>query len=358
MQENQHYAFQIQLSKEFLIWTHSHRLIDNVSLDGDSWEDLEPFNFAGRFGTQFTSVDQIQNFHKAFNNLLARKSIDYKHKPSLLYFILFFDQDTEQQSIERNNSNRMKDYANFLSDLYIQGINDIKRMSKKNDYTAVHDPYTKELFFAKNHLVDSMEMEDLIVYVPDKKHSDDIVKYLRITIGKHEAYVPKEMRLSLLSSTVIKNTLGETIQTLDFPFSIHYQLLKYTVNTMMKELKKGDEEFYNLFQDEEISVEEELRKRYKPYKKHKISNVRPLSKLGIVITDYISENRVLKTKTDIADFLWEYFALFKAYELPKVSVLPTSYSELRNFYIQNGITKESVRLIMKNAHIIFPLENH
>lgn len=74
-------------------------------------------------------------------------------------------------------------------------------------------------------------------------------------------------------------------------------------------------------------------------------------KIGTIVTEYLSTNKLLKTKVAIADFLFEYFALFKAFELPKkpTSPSPEDYTDLPYYYIQHGITKESVRLMMKDA---------
>lgn len=354
----QYYSMVLQLQKSFMMYIHAHRLtaqIKGLAMEDSfyhsmwaSHNEVIDFRFGGLHGTQFHSVDDVTDFSKAFENLLTRKRIDFKHRNPLLYILAFFFQDIEQQSIQKNNANRLKDYADFLSDLYMNGVYHMDKMDKKKEYVKIKDPYTLEYFFAKKHLVQSMELDDLVEYYPYEKDADDIIKYLRINIGDWVMYVPKEMVPSITSSFKLKLSHGETVQSLDFPVQFKYELLKYTVGTMMKEHKNANTSFYKLFQGpEDING---LKSHYKSYKKHKLSNVRALSRIGIIVTDYLIDNKILKTKTDIADFLWEYFSLFKAFELPKNTSLPDQYSELSSFYMQKGITNESIRLMMKEAH--------
>jgi hypothetical protein len=139
MEKDQHYSFQIYLTKDFLKKAHSHPLITEIKgidsqLYDRMWQNTaedNSFYFGGKDGIQFTSVEQLQDFNKAFDRLLERKSISNSHKPSLLYFILFLERDFEKQSIERNTQNRLKDYSNFISDLYINGENHIQQMTKR-----------------------------------------------------------------------------------------------------------------------------------------------------------------------------------------------------------------------------------
>lgn len=354
MQNDQHYSFNIKLSQDFLKKTHAHPIIAEMDFGGfydEMWKNIEesvPFNFGGKYTTQFISAEEIKDFSMAFDRLLERKSISEAYKPSLLYFILFLGQDFEKQSIDRNKQNRLKDYANFLSDLFINGIYHFQQMSKKKDYTMVHDPYTQEYFFAKKHLVESMDPEDLFEFVPDEKDKADIIKYLRVTIGTQEMYVPEEIIPAIIGTSSLKSIHGETMNSLNFPRQFKYELFNYTVKTMMDEHKTENTEFYRVFAAPELDMKT-LKSIYKAYQKDKLSNVIALTRIGLVISDFLTENKLLKSKTAIADFLWEYFALFKAYEYPKLPTPPKEYSELPNFYMQNRITKESIRLMMKGA---------
>jgi hypothetical protein len=191
-----------------------------------------------------------------------------------------------------------------------------------------------------------MELNDLIEYFPEEKNREDVIRYLRISIGHHEIYVPKEMIPKIVSSSTLKSMDGEVIPSLDFPPQFKYQLLKYTVEIMMKEHEKAQTALFKLFQAANLDVRA-LKGLYKSYKKHKLSNVQALARIGVVVTDYLKVNRLLKSKTEIADFLWEYFALFKAYDVQKPKSPLLGYSELPSFYNKNRVTAEYVRALMK-----------
>lgn len=189
MSTTQHYSFIINLSKNFLKKTHAHPLIAEIKgMDEDfydlMWEstnDLVEFRFGGTSGTQFTSPNQIKQFITAFNALLVKKTIDQKHRNSLLYLVLFLNDETEKQSMQRNHSNKLKDYADFLTNIFINCMNHLEYMSKKKDYRLCYDKSAKEFFFAKIHLIESLG-EDLPNYVPELKNENDIVRYLRIDV--------------------------------------------------------------------------------------------------------------------------------------------------------------------------------
>lgn len=350
----QYWSFELTLTKEFLKRTHAHKLLTPIkdadeSLHDQMWTntpDITSFRFGGLYGTQFTTVDQVSEFNAAFNDLLERKNIPKRHKDPLLYLASFAEQDFELQSIERNTINRLKDYADFITDLYSAGSRHFERMTNHKEYVMLQDPFTLEYFFAKKTLVDHMSLSEIAEYLPDAKNADDIIRYIRIKIGLNEIYVPKDLNPALHSLSQLRSTSGEKIDSIKFPRQFKDVLLKFTVADMMEDHKRSNTKFYQLFQEEELDMVE-LKKLYKSNRKHKFRNVRVLCRIGTIVGDYLKTEKLAKFKKDIADFLWEYFMLIRLYEVP--TKLPERYSDLKKFYIKNDITAESIRLMMKDA---------
>jgi hypothetical protein len=347
----------LKLSKDFLKKAHSHPLISEIPDINEKqyskmWrrtKKIVKFNFGGRQGTQFTSKEQMESFKKAFNTLLTEKRIDLKHADSLLYLILFIDKESESQSLANNQYNRLMDYADFVINLFTIGIKHVEDMSKKKDYGLCFDEATREFFFAKTSLIDSLG-DDLVDYVPNPKNANEIVRYLRVDVCGHELYIPEELSLAINNVKPFKSVFGEQVHGLTLPAQFKHQFFKEMLASMMNEHKQANTDFYKLFEAPKIDVNE-FKKFYKASRKYKFKNAEALIKVGTVVSDYILSHNLLKNKVQIAEFLWEYFSLFKAYQLPKKSIfpIPDNYCELTWFYLQNKITKDSVRLMMKNT---------
>jgi hypothetical protein len=163
---NHHISIPLILTRDFLKWTHTHRLLDGPGEFQDKLWAKKPlnmeFDFGGKYGTQFKTLEERESFDTEFDKLLEEEGIDTKHKNSLLYLIMFLGTDLQQQSIENNTRNHLQDYAKFLLDLIADSLAHIEGMRKNPNYQEVHDVLTDEIFFAKNHLVESMPYEELI----------------------------------------------------------------------------------------------------------------------------------------------------------------------------------------------------
>jgi hypothetical protein len=84
-------------------------------------------------------------------------------------------------------------------------------------------------------------------------------------------------------------------------------------------------------------------------KKNRLSQTDSLTRFGIILTDYLNSNGILKVKRQIAAFLFDYYSLLKVFPLKHKVSFPENYSDLPSFYNRNGITSETVRLMMKSV---------
>jgi hypothetical protein len=347
-------SMQLTLTREFLKWVYTHRLLDGEGeFQNQAWADkaeTEQFSFGGKHGTQFKSLDHILSFNKAFDAILLKHKIDETHKHSLLYLIIFLNLDYEQQSIENNRHNHLHDYSLFILDLIADSVAHIERMRKNERYEQIYDEATTEFFFAKKELVNNMPLEELVEYVPDGKHADDIVKYLRITIYNQELYVPEDLIITIQSnqSRNLKSLSGKQVSKFELPKNLLYQTFTYMIGTMCEQHKKHDTWFYQEITKGNSTLAD-FKQLNDKFKKHSISNPKSLARVGILIGDYLIKHKIYTTKSGIASFLFDYFALFKAMNLKTSVEFPEEYNELLSFYLKNGITSETIRNMMKDV---------
>ena len=352
--EQQYYTINLNLTRDFLKWVHTHRLLDGPGEEQDElWARqtlVQQHNFGGKHGTQFSTIEDITSFDNAFNELLNRRNVPMEHKHSLLYIILFLHEDYEQQSIENNRNNHLYDYAGFLLNLIADSLHQMKMMRKNKAYKEVHDLTTNEIFFAKQSVFDSMPREELVEYLPDSKDADDIVRYLRIAFYQYELYIPEDLVISIQSNTrQLKSLTGATIPNVELPTDLKFEVFTFMVTAMLDQHKKYNTDFY-----QEMIKDESLFKDFtsiyqKTYKKYSISNSKSLAIVGTLVSDYLIHHKLYTSKRSIALFLFEYFALFKAIRLKKPVTFPESYDDLILFYNQNNVTNETIRNLMKDV---------
>ncbi|WP_345954757.1 hypothetical protein [Mucilaginibacter sp. PAMB04168] len=358
MTDAQYYTFTLQLPKSVIARIHEHRLIDpfinaNGEFKGSLWKDapdVVEHQFGGRYGTQFKTVKEVESFLNAFHAIIDKRNIDRKHLHPLLYLILFLNEDYEQQSIENNRFNRLLDYARFVLDFSVNCWSHFELMESKPEYKKVYDQYTQEYFFAKAELLDTMEYEELIEFVPDEKNREDIVKYLRVDVMGKELYVPDDLTFNTRTNgeRLLRSVSGEGLDSIELPSWFREQLITHTLTTMLEEHKQHNTVFYQEFVKSDFDATA-MKKVYRQYKKRALSNTTSLARVGIMVGDYLKDHKIYKTKADIASFLFEYFALFKSFRLRKPIAIPQDYSHLTRFYMDNGITTETVRLMMKDV---------
>lgn len=350
--DSHHYVINISLNKEFLKWVHSHKLIDGEL--GVLWEnkpDLQQFNFGGRYGTQFNTIEEVESFNTAFDAMLEKYGIDSSHKHNLFYLLAFLGEDSEQQSIENNRRNHLLNYARFLLNLIADSLAHIQNMRKNELYEEVEDIYTQEIFFAKKEVVASMPYEDLITYVPDHKNADDIVKYVRITIyDGAQLYVPEDLIVTIQSKNnrKLKTLSGAQTDLFELPDNLKREMFSFMVSNMVAFHKQYNTQFYqDLISDNTILSD--FKSIDAKFKKHKISYISSLGRVGTLVTDYLLKYKLFTSKRSIAQFLFEYFALFKAIQLRRPAVFPDKYEDLTSFYAQHGVNGETIRNMMKDV---------
>lgn len=353
MPSQQHYTISLTLSREFLKWVYAHRLIDGPEFQRlwDNKPDEEEFLFGGRYGTQFSSLQEVESFNDAFDNLLAKFNIDERHKHPLLYIIMFLGADSEQQSIENNWNNHLLDYAKFITDLISDSLAHMDTMRKNKLYEEVYDEYTTETFFAKHEIINSMSYEELIEYIPPAKQADDVIKYNRVSIYGYELHVPSDLIITIQSNKgrKIKSGDGTRVEQLELPPNILLETFQYMFNNMLDSHQERNTQFYQDVTNSKTNLKD-LVKSLNKNKKHTISNVLSLAKVGTILTDYLIMHKLFKSKRSAATFLFEYFALFKAIVLKKQPAeFPTNYDEFVPFYRSLGVDGEKLRNQMKDV---------
>lgn len=357
MPENQYYFSKISLSKTFLIRTHAHPQLTElkgIAADDplylkmwDSTPDYSILTFGGIFDRQFKSSSEIESFTEALKAVLAKHNIAEQHADNLLYFMKFYGEDVEKESLANNEYNRLIEYTQFILDLQRNAEAHTLRYSKDKNYKRVDDPYTQEYFFARTTLLNKYTLEEIIEDRPED-NPGDIVSYLRFNIGITELYIPYDVVFTLTSHEKLKNFDGETVKHFNLPRYLQSELLNFTLGYMVNAHKDNNTPFYKAITAAPLSADD-FRKLYRQYKRNVIKQNSSILRIGTVITDYLINQDLIKSKRSIASFLFEYFALFKVLRIKKPKSFPEDYSKLSRFYIENGITSETIRLMMKEV---------
>jgi hypothetical protein len=223
-------------------------------------------------------------------------------------------------------------------------------MMKNKEYQMIHDEATAEHFFAKKTLLDKLSLEQICEDRPNDTPGD-LVQYLRIKIFQTELYVPFDMIFSIISDRNLKGFEGEKIANITIPPYLQSEVFKFTIDYMLDEHKRNNTDFYKALNTPGLS-RSDVTKFYNQYKKHNISYTQSMLRIGMVIRDYLLSNKLSKNKSSVAAFLFDYFSLFKVIPLKKIIEFPTDYNQLPNFYNRNGITKDTIRYMMKDAVIV------
>jgi hypothetical protein len=360
MSNQQYLSEVITLKKEFLMKIHAHELlaeIKGIRFDDpdyiEMWKntpDISEHSFGGAYGTQFTSVEQYVSFNAAFEKVLIKNKIDTAHKNPLLYMISFLGADYQKQSLDRNEANRLIEYTRFILDLQTNCSSHFKTMMKNKEYQRIYDEATTEYFFARKTLLDKLPLEQICEDRPNDTPGD-LVQYLRIKIFETELYVPFDMIFSIVSDRNLRGFEGEKIANITIPSYLQSEVFKFTIDYMLDAHKRNNTEFYRALNTPGLSRSDET-KFYNQYKKHNISYTQSMLRVGMVVSDYLLSNKLSKNKSSVAAFLFDYFSLFKIIPLKNKVEFPIEYSELPNFYNRNGVTKETIRYMIKDAVIV------
>jgi hypothetical protein len=360
MSEQLFVSKRLSLKKEFLMNIHAHELlaqIKGINIDDlgyiEMWKntpEVSDHRFGGAYGTQFTTVEQYLSFDAAFESVLLKNKIDLAHRNPLLYLISFLGEDYQKQSLERNENNRLIEYTQFILDLQKNCSLHFEAMMKNKEYQMIHDEATTEYFFAKKTLLEKIPIDEIIEYRPNDAPGD-LVQYMRVPIFQTELYVPDDMLMGVISDRNLRKFDGEQLNNIVVPAYLQSEVFKFTIDFMLEAHKRNNTKFYKALNTPGIT-REEIATFYGQYKKHSISYTQSMLRVGLVISDYLISNKLSKNKSSVAAFLFEYFSLFKVLPLKTQVNFPTEYSELPNFYNRNGITKDTIRYMMKDAAIV------
>ena len=324
---------------------HAHPLLAEIkrsSVDNpfyqSTWKNLPSvveFNFGGWNRNQFKSPADADDFRSAFQNLLKRSNIDSGHEGPLLYISAFQYLDPEKQSIKNNSFNYYQASGGFLLDLYIKGIEHFQKIENDPEYFKI-DEDPDEIFFS---LLDPQEYPDL-----DDHYSPGAITYQSFKIGKSIIRIPVTYQLSISNSIDKKSN-----HIVDIPATFTRGILDKVISNMIREHEETNTDYLEIFNEEYHNLNQ--LKTISKQKKKSVSEDVTLIKIGSVIQDYLKSNYNAITKSAIADFLWEYFSLLKAYKLKNNPVPPLDYSELTSFYISHKITKLSIKYKFKDILI-------
>lgn len=325
---------------------HAHPLLAEIkgsSVDDpfyqSTWKNLPSmieFNFGGWNRNQFKSPADVEDFRSAFQSLLKRSNIDSGHEGSLLYISAFQYLDPEKQSKKNNSFNYYQASGGFLLDLYIKGLEHFEKVEKDPRYFKIYDESTDEIFFS---LLDPQKYFDL-----DDHYSPGAILYQSFKIGKSIIRIPGSYQLSVFNSIDKKSD-----HIVDIPTTFTRGILDKAITSMIKEHEGNNTDYLEIFNEESHNLNQ--LKTICKQKKKLVSEDVTIVKIGNVVHDYLKSNFITITKSAISDFLWEYFALLKAYKVENNSIPPSDYSDLTTFYRSQKITKESIRLKFKNISI-------
>jgi hypothetical protein len=275
MSEAINYSQEITINKKFLIWTYAHPLLATIpgtTVDDEFYlsmwanqPDINVNSFGGLYGEQFTSTDQLISFNKAFDEMLGKHRINPTHQNELLYLVRFYASDMDQQSLNNNQHNRLVEYTRFILDITKNSEKHISSYLKNKAYKVIHDPYTKEFFFAKHTLFDKYTIEEIVEYRP-RDNPEDIVSYMRFMLGCTELYVPYDLAFTLNGSHDLKNFDGETVAQFEIPGYLQSELFRYTFEYMIEAHRTINTPFYNTIITAPLTSDD-FKLLYKQYKK-------------------------------------------------------------------------------------------
>ncbi|MDO3643835.1 hypothetical protein [Mucilaginibacter sp. L3T2-6] len=341
----------ITLQTSFLKWVHSHKLVDGPE-SIQFWKDkpdIQKFNFGGLDGCQFKTPEQVNSFIVAFDKVMERHEIDRKHRYPLWYMLMFMESSYERQSMSNNIHNHLHEYANFLLNVIAYANEQIELFEKNPSYIKLDDTLTGEFFFAKRSLADTMPLDELIEHIPYDNKLLEVVRFFRIKVFDKELYFPQDVTLSITSTDyqkLLTTKNDHNVSLLEFPTNLTYQTLTFTIQTMLDAHKRANTPFYREIIAKNTSWHH-LIESNSNQKKHHLSHRVSLARVGTLVTDYFNEYNVTKVKRKVGLFLFDYFALFRAFKLPGTVSYPEDHRLLRSFYIEQGMKEDYMLYLMK-----------
>ena len=324
--EKKFFRYTITLTSKDFTWFYDQAEADTLKYAGEGFQEfksleakqeLYEIEFGGKYNNQFTTHEEADFFNANFKELLKKKKIDLKHTAPLLYLIFFLEPFSEQESILTNRNNDLLENAKFVLDLIKNSSTFYTQISNDKTYTKV-DVDTQTHSYAKSFLVQELDRDELLNYVPDKKDKNYIVSFYYVNVYNHIFYIPKDLiftikwitnrnfkRFSATSST--KNLVD-----LKLPYHLNFYLFNYTLNSILKEQKKFNTDFYRELSEDVIDfVKMDI--LYDSYRKNKLGKYQVLEKVILLALIYLKNNNIFKSEAQSYSFLFDYFSLFNMF---------------------------------------------
>jgi hypothetical protein len=349
------YTTSITLSKDFLINAHGHPLLASVNkmpkemLQEIFSVDVKEYivSFCGSYNHKFKSDEDYAEFEAAFDAILKKHGVDERHKYSLYYYITFFNQDVERQSVTKSAYNSLLKEARFLLDLVVDSKSYFDKLIKSTAYQLVEDEESGEQVFVKKDFLKANPGFSAAYHINDPKRPDEVIRFTRLLIYQTVVHLHLQPNFTFKRNIERKTSKGKPDNWIELPKTMRLSLFVTIVDNILKAQKHYNTLFYQEFNRDGGYDLYDINRFSKSYYKNNISYTDALTRIGKVVSEYLMAHAGIRTQTAAAAFLFEYFALFKVYNIEKR--IPNDYLELANFYKENGITSERIRTMLKDA---------
>lgn len=329
------HSIKLKLPKTFLMKVHTHPLITDFEGESatnpdyqDLWEahpDMIDFHFGGVNNDQFKNAEQAKDFLNEFKALVDKSQL-VGHQAQLLYIMAFQYMDIERQSIKNNKVNSLNASGQFLLNLYINGLEHVAKMNLNKNYFPVTDTLHNRRFFSE---------KDPAVYKDAEVHyTAGMVQYIQLRIGKSVILIPDDINFATVN-TVDKAVIDH------LPVQYRYEAIRHTILQIIQDHIDANSEYYQLFM--EGSDDTRRLRTFYTQNSNILNDDATLVRIGRVLQDYLHHICPTMTKTSMAEFLWEYFCLFKFHKINRTALAPDDYSQLKQFYKEHQVNKATIR---------------
>jgi len=120
------------------------------------------------------------------------------------------------------------------------------------------------------------------------------------------------------------------------------------IKLMLAEHERFNTDFYNEMKKGETPILL-FKDIYTKRNKYQISRNLALTKIAILIMEYLEKHRVILNDTKMASFLFEYFSYLKVFKVDDPKLLPSNHKELPNFYKSQGFHEEYMRTTIRDS---------
>jgi hypothetical protein len=346
-----HYQIKLNLHKSFIESTHNHPILSRRNSNYGDWYSIALKNspnvleipWGGLDGCQFASLEEIEDFLAAFKELLKRKKISHEHQNNLLYFVNVFEDKAEEESLDNNEYNRTLEISRMLIDLMNIKLSELK----PEDERLLYNPKTNVNYLITDQILESISKDqypsELFKSMPVQVIVDD--RY------SHTKNLPHDLAITFKSKSIKYNTKRKPIQEIVVPASHVQAITELIIKYTLEEARKLDAPIYKAFKEQRAD-KDTLKAIYESRRILQPSRNEAIVRVGTLVRDYLKDNTALTTWYQQANFLFEYFALFKVYRpKKKLPDFPTSYAELVKYYKMCNVSYKSIETMFKDSNL-------